>query len=457
MSQQTTAQRWRHEAGACLRLAVPLIVGQLSLIGMEVTDVVMAGHIGGHALAAVGLGVSLVMPMTMLFMGTCMAVSPMVAFFVGGGERERIAPYMVQTLWLALLLGGLWWLSYLAAPWVFALLGVAPELQQLAAAYVYACAWGTVGASLMFVLRFMFEGMGLTRPVMLVGLVGLVTNAAANYVFMYGMLGMPAMGAVGAGWGTAVAFWSMAVAMLWCAYRMPAICQLQWRAANTVPSLRSWWQTLYLGVPVGVAMFFEAGLFGMLGLLMALFGGTAVAAYQVAANFSGLTFMLPLGIALATTARVGQAAGAGSLAEARFRGFVGIVVTMPVMLLPLILMGVFPRWVASFYTADPEILALATGLLQLAVLFQFFDGLQVSAVGALRGYKDTRMPMAITLLAYWGVGLPAGWWLGFVQDGGPRGLWWALIAGLGVAGVLLLWRFHRVTLPAARRAQISLS
>src|SRR5699024_5006666 len=313
---------------------------------------------------------------------------------------------------------------------------------------VKAMAWGAPGACLMFMLRFMFEGMGRTGPVMLIGLLGLLANIPANYVFMYGALGLPALGAVGAGYGTAVALWLMAAGMIACVYGVPQVRALRLFAALGWPQPRAWLSTLRLGLPVGVTIFLEAGLFGVLGLLMALFGGTAVAAYQVAANFSGLTFMLPLGIALATTARVGQAAGARDRAQARFRGFVGIALSLVVMIIPLLLMGVLPHWVAGFYTSDPDILALAAGLLQLAVLFQFFDGLQVSAAGALRGCKDTRVPMSITLLAYWAIGLPLGWWLGFVEQGGPRGLWWALIAGLGVAGVLLIRRFHRVTLPA---------
>lgn len=297
----------------------------------------------------------------------------------------------------------------------------------------------------MFVVRFMFEGMGRARPVMLIGLAGLFINMAANAVFMYGLFGLPALGAVGAGWGTTVTFWLMAAIMLWMACRLPYVRTLHLPAALTRPRPGEWMQTLRLGIPVGVTLFLEAGLFGMLGLLMAMFSTTAVAAYQVAANFCGLTFMLPLGISLATTARVGQSAGAGNLAQARFRGFVGIGLALVVMVLPLFVMAVFPHWIASLYTAEPDIRILAAGLLQLAVLFQLFDGLQASAAGALRGFKDTRVPMLITLLAYWCVGLPVGWWFGFVRDDGPRGLWLALIAGLGVAAVLLTWRFAAVT------------
>src|SRR5699024_1289984 len=201
----------RFEAGACLRLAVPLIIGQIGLVGLEVTDIVMVGHLNGLALAAVGLGASLAVPLMIFFMGVCMAVSPIVAFHVGARETGRIAPYMAQTLWLALLLGVGWWLLYqFVAPWLIGLVEAESAFEQLAVGYIRAMAWGAPGACVMFVLRFMFEGMGRARPVMLVGLAGLVINALANYVFIYGLFGVPAMGAVGAGWGTTVTFWLMA-------------------------------------------------------------------------------------------------------------------------------------------------------------------------------------------------------------------------------------------------------
>ncbi len=437
--------RLRREAGACLRLAGPLILAQLAMVGMEVADVVMAGRLGALALSAVALGASLSMPVLLFFMGVCMAVSPMVAFHVGAGTRHRIAPYMAQSLWLALALGVLWWALYRAAPWMIGVVNVEPELERLAVGYVQAMSWGAPGACLMFVLRFMFEGLGRTRPVMAVGFFGLAVNIAANYVLMYGALGLPALGAIGTGWATTLSLWLMAGAMALCTLWDGPVRRLYIFAALGRPAPSQWWQTLRLGIPVGVTIFLEGGLFGVLGLLMASFGGTAVAAYQIAANFSALAFMLPLGVALATTARVGHAAGAHDVPEARFRGGVGMALALMSIVVPLVVMGVFPQQIAALYTADPRIAALAVGLLQLAVLFQLFDGLQVAAAGALRGLKDTRVPMAITLIAYWAVGLPVGWWFGFVQDGGPRGLWWALIAGLGTAGLLLAWRFHRVT------------
>src|SRR5699024_6293843 len=189
----------RFEIGACLRLALPLIIGQIGLVGLEVTDIVMAGHLHGVALAAVGLGASLAVPLMIFFMGVCMAVSPIVAFYVGARDNARIAPYLVQTLWLALLLGVCWWLLYqFVAPLLLALVAAQSTFETLAVGYIRAMSWGAPGACVMFVVRFMFEGMGRARPVMLVGLAGLLINALANYLFMYGVFGLPAMGAVGA-------------------------------------------------------------------------------------------------------------------------------------------------------------------------------------------------------------------------------------------------------------------
>lgn len=440
---------WRAEARACLGLAAPLILAQMAGVGMGVTDTIMAGRLGPLSLAAVGLGFSLWMPVFLFFMGVCMAVSPMVAHFAGAGARRRIAPYVAQSLWLALALGVVWWALYRAAPWVVGLVNVDPALQRICVGYLQAMAWGAPGACLLFVLRFMFEGMSEARPVMFVGFFGLLVNAVMDYALMYGALGLPELGAVGTGWATASTLWLMAAAMAVCALRVRPVRRLRVFAALGRPAPRAWYETLRIGIPIGVTIFLEAGLFGALGLLMALFGGTAVAAYQVAANFSGLTFMLPLGIALATTARVGRAAGAGDIRTARFRGAVGMSLALAVMVVPVIVMGLFPARVAALYSGDPRVRDLAAGLLRLAVLFQVFDALQAVAAGALRGLKDTRIPMAITLFAYWAVGLPTGFWFGFVEDGGPRGLWWALIAGLGTAGLLLAWRFHRVTRASA--------
>ena len=200
-----------------------------------------------------------------------------------------------------------------------------------------------------------------------------------------------------------------------------------------------------IGVPIGVAIFIEGSLFSVAALLIGSLGTEIVAGHQVAINFAALTFMVPLGISMAMTVRVGFAAGRGDVGAARFAAFVGAGLALTSQSISAAVMLLVPRQVASIYTADPAVVAMAVKLLFLAAFFQISDGVQVSAAGALRGLKDTRVPMVITVVAYWLVGMPVGWYLGFRRGLGAEGMWIGLIAGLTVAALLLAVRFFRLT------------
>ena len=208
---------------------------------------------------------------------------------------------------------------------------------------------------------------------------------------------------------------------------------------------------LRLGVPIALILTAEAGLFALSALLMTQFGDATVAAYQVAINFASLAFMIPLGVAMATTVRVGQAAGAGAGAAVRFRGLAGMGLGLGNAASNAFIMVVFGTTIAGFYTRDSGIAAQAAHFLWLAAVFQFFDGLQVTANGALRGIKDTRVPMLITLMAYWLCGMPVAWWLAFRAGFGPDGLWWGFTVGLGAAALGLSARFLR---SAGKRSEL---
>ncbi|MEO5559626.1 MAG: MATE family efflux transporter, partial [Dokdonella sp.] len=203
-------------------------------------------------------------------------------------------------------------------------------------------------------------------------------------------------------------------------------------------------ELLHIGVPMGVTLLMEAGLFVAVALALGTLGTDVVASHQVAINFASVTFMVPLGLAMATTVRVGHAVGRGDAHGVREAGLVGIGLTLGAQTISAGLMLGLPQQIASLYTDDAGVIALATQLLVLAGLFQFSDGLQVAANGALRGLKDTRMPMLITMFAYWGVGMPVGWWLAFRHGLGARGMWMGLIAGLSVAALLLTRRFWKL-------------
>ncbi|HSW13875.1 MAG TPA: MATE family efflux transporter [Solimonas sp.] len=439
-----TRAAFRAEAAACLRLALPLAAAQVAAVGMGTVDTILAGRYSAQALAAVAVGSNYAVLFFIFFMGVLMACSPIVAQRAGaGGDPVDSGRFAREALLLGLGLGALWWLALTctAAP-AMQQLKLGAETTRMAVDYLHALAWSAFGFSGWFVLRYIAEGMGQPRPILLAGLVGLLVNGLLAWLLMFGHAGLPRLGPAGAGYATSLASLVMAATLAW---------QYRWRrglrplrlfagaAARPGADTR---EVLRLGLPIGLILIAEAGLFVMAAMLMSRFGETVVAAYQVAINFAALLFMIPLGVALAATVRVGTAAGAGmGGAEIRFRGHVGMQLGLLNAASNALIMLLLGRWIVSLYTADAAIATTAVQFLWLAAAFQFFDAVQVTANGALRGIKDTRLPMLITVFAYWGIGFPVCWWLAFRAGLGPAGIWWGLTAGLAVAAAGLAARF----------------
>jgi MATE family multidrug resistance protein len=278
---------------------------------------------------------------------------------------------------------------------------------------------------------------------MMFSLGGLAVLAPLGYVFMFGKLGLPPQGARGCGIATALVLWLEMLGFL-----VYVLCHRNYRGLNLFerfewPHWRRIGALLHIGLPMAVTLLAEAGLFVATALLIGTMGEDVVASHQVAINVASVFFMIPLGLAMAITVRVGNAVGRDDARGVRYAGFCGIGLALVTQLVSATLMLGLPHAIAGLYTGNPRVIALAAQLLVLAGLFQFSDGIQVASNGALRGLKDTRVPMAITLFAYWGVGMPVGWWLAFPHGLGARGMWMGLIAGLSVAAVLLFTRFWR--------------
>ncbi len=433
------------ELSATARLALPLVFAQLSAVGMNVIDTVLAGHLDAVTLGAVAVGTSVWTLTIVAAIGVMMAVPPSVAQLVGGGRREAIAPLFRQTLWLALLLGVV--LGIVVAvlgPLLFGAIGVAEEIVPDARRFLHAIAFGAPGLALFFALRGLCEGLGLTRPSLYFSFLGLVLLGPIGYVLMYGRFGVPPLRALGSGIATACVLWIQALAMLGYVLGRRHFRDLGLLARFDRPDWRAIRGLLRLGVPMGVTVFMEASLFIAVALALATLGTDVIASHQIAVNVASVAFMVPLGIAMATTIRVGHAAGGGDAAGVRRAGLAGFGLVLGTQALSAGVMIGMPGQVALWYTRDPAVIALAAQLLVLAGLFQFSDGIQVAANGALRGLKDTRVPMFLTTLAYWGIGMPVGWWLAFRGGFGARGMWIGLIAGLSVAALLLSLRFWRV-------------
>jgi MATE family multidrug resistance protein len=276
-------------------------------------------------------------------------------------------------------------------------------------------------------------------------LMALVLLGPIAWVLLHGGYGIPAMGAAGIGAATAIVLWLEAIAFALYVVWHPVYANLALTARLERPQWPAIRELLRIGVPMGVTVLMEAGLFIATTLTIGTLGAGTVASHQVALNVASLFFMIPLGIAMATTVRVGNAAGRGDAAAVRLAGDAGIGLTFGTQAVSATIMLALPTTIASLYSSDAAVIALAAELLVLAALFQFPDGIQAVANGALRGLKDTRVPMFITTFAYWGVGMPVGWWLAFPRGMAAQGMWIGLIAGLGVAALLLTLRFRRLS------------
>lgn len=437
--------RFFTEAKVLLLLAIPLMVSQLAQIGISFVDTVMAGRHGEESLAGVAVGSSLWIPAFLALMGVLMATTPMVAQAYGERRPDAIKHTVQQALWLALFLGIGFMLLLRNLGGIFELLEIQPGVLFQSQGYIKAVAWGLPALAAFQVLKSLNEGLHLTRPYMYVSLIALAFNIPLNYVLIYGKLGLPALGGVGCGWATAIVLWLELFMLLGLTLRNPKlrpfILITQWQR----PDLGKLADILKLGVPIGVSFLIESSMFALIALFIAELGATVVAGHQVAMSFASLTFMVPLSLSMAITIRCGYSLGRGRPDRAQFTGWIGIGLTLCAAAISSSAMLFLPEQIASIYTHNPEVKGLAIELLILAALFQFSDSIQVSATGALRGYKDTRVAFLMVLTAYWGVGLPLGYTLGLTDlwggATGPHGFWIGLIAGLTLASILLSWRF----------------
>ena len=436
--------RYARETRATVKLALPLIAGQLSSIGMNAVDVVLAGHYNAHTLASVAVGANVWLLALVCAIGVMMALPPSVAHLDGAGAKHEIGPLFRQALMLAATLGVLLWFGVRHAGPLLRVLGVDAELLPDVQAFLHALSWGAPAVCFYYSLRGLSEGMSWTRPTMFFGFTGLCALAPMGYVLIYGKLGLPALGAQGSGIANAIVLWLQVIAFATYVRLSPRYRELHLFARFERPDLRAIAGLLHIGVPMGVTLLMEAGMFSIAALLISRFGTTAAAAHQIAINFASITFMVPLGLALAITVRVGNAAGRNDPAGVRYAGFGGIALTFVTQALASSLMLGIPLWIARLYTDAPAVMALAAHLLMLAGAFQFADGIQVASNGALRGLKDTRLPMFITVLAYWGIGMPVGYMLAFHAGWRTPGMWAGLSAGLYAAALLLSARFTRL-------------
>lgn len=436
------------EGHSLLALASPIFASLFAQQALAFVDTVMAGRVSAVDLAGVAVGGSLWIPILLFLYGVLLAVTPLVAQLYGAGRTAECGPLARRALLVALPLVFVAILLLRQAGGVFSFMGVEPAIATIATDYLKAMTWGLPAVACFFVLRNLSEGLGLARPSMLIGLASLPVNILANYIFIHGKLGFPAMGGVGCGWGSAVTLWFMCGCMLLTIRRVGVYTATHFFDLAQKRGGEGATQILRLGLPIGASLLVESSIFALIALFLAPLGAVAVAAHQITLNYSSLIFMIPLSLSSAMTIRVGHAVGRGRLDRARLVSHTGLWLTALIALVTAAFTLLFAKQIAGLYTRDPQLIVTVVGLLTLNALYQLPDALQVGAAASLRGYKDTRVPLLLVVIAYWVISLPLGYTLALTNlwgaPMGARGFWISLIIGLSVSALLLGGRLLRV-------------
>ncbi|MFC6687048.1 MATE family efflux transporter [Jhaorihella thermophila] len=435
---------------AVVTLGLPLIGGHLAQLAIGLTDTVMLGWFSVEALAAVTLASSYFFVLFLMGSGFGWAVMPLVAAAEAEGDETSIRRSTRMGLWLSIgyavaVMPALWW----SEP-ILRALGQKPQVAAMAGDYLRIAGWGMFPALLVMVLKSYLAALERTRTVLAIMVIAALVNAAANYALIFGQWGAPRLGLAGAAIASIVTQAVSLIAVV--AYTLRALPQHDLFRRLWRPDGEMLARVFRLGLPIGLTSLSETSLFTASALMMGWLGTIPLAAHGIAVQLASTTFMVHLGLSNVATVRAGNAYGRRDR-EHMARGaavVTGMSLAMAAATITLFL--TIPETLLSlFMDADdpdrPEILAIGVGLLAVAALFQLVDGAQVIALGLLRGVQDTAVPMVIAALAYWAVGIPASYLLGFTFGFDGIGVWLGLVLGLGCAGILLSLRFWRFALP----------
>ncbi|PKG75280.1 MATE family efflux transporter [Shewanella sp. GutCb] len=436
------------QAKRLIQLALPVLIAQVTQTMMGFIDTVMAGRVSAVDMAAVAIGSSLWLPALLFVQGLLMAFTPVFAHHHGANDQKAIQPLAFQAGYIAIIgsVGVMFFLSL--ADNILTLMDLEPRLAQLSVGYLNGFMWGVPAFVLYQVLRGCSEGISYTLPTMVIGFVGLAVNIPANYIFIYGHFGMPAMGGAGCGIATALVFWAMLIAMIIYMQFHAKFKELAPFKSFHRPNVKVMVDMTKHGFPIAMALFFEVSLFAIIALLLAPLGATIVAGHQIALNFSSIVFMLPLSIGIAVSIRVGYYLGQDKPAIAAMITRLGLIISFSLALFTAIITVTFRNEIALLYNDNPDVITLAGSLMFFAAIYQLSDAVQVVTSGALRGYKDTRSAFYITLVSYWAVGMTLGYTLArtdiLVPAMGAQGFWIGLIAGLTTAAILFAMRLRYI-------------
>jgi len=433
-------------AREAMQLAMPIIAGQLGMILMGFFDTVQIGRLGADHIAATGVGSTVYWISTLLGLGTLMAVSPLVSEARGAQKDWRAIGIYKSGLKVALGISVLFLLVVYIVTLFFHHLGQETQVADLAIKYLIVLNLGTPTIMFATLYKQLLDGMGRTSVGMWVNILALLLNVLLNWLLIYGNWGFPAMGISGAAIASVMARTAMLIALYLFVRFDKQIQQLQADYDSAITEQHNDYSAaiLRIGIPYGLQMFFEIAAFGIAQIMAGWLGKTYSAAHQMAINLASITFMITAGLSAAGTIMTGYHFGAKNKPDIRVAAITVVILTFMFELTFAGLFMVFNQPLATLYTDDTTLLAVAPGLIFLAAFFQLSDGLQSVASGLLRGIQDVKIPSVMAFISYWLIMIPACYLLAFTFGYGVKGIWIGFIIGLSFAASVLLLRFHWV-------------
>ena len=444
------AAAWRAEFSETIKLATPLAVTQLGQIAMMTTDLALLGRLGDQVVAAAALAHTVLFAAFTLGMGLASAVAPLASQAFGAREPRLVRRSLRVGLWAALITGAPLTILQFWGEDILLALGQTPQSAELAGRYLMGMAWCLVPAWAFMALRNFMSAVNRPEPALWITLVAIPFNGLLAYALIYGAFGAPRLEILGAGMATTLVNTGMCAAAIWVAYTRHPFKKFRVLGRFWRPDWPLFGQLLVIGLPISGSFLLEYGLFAAAALLMGSIGTSAVAAHQIALQTAAILYMVPFGISMAATVRVGHAVGRRDSNATRRAGFAAMGLAVAFMVVMTLIVALTRHSIPLLFLGEQapaagETVTLAATLLVLGATFFITDGAQTVAAGALRGLNDTRVPLLIAAFSFWVIGFAGSWCLGFTLGLGAIGVWIGLSLGTAVFAALLLWRFHALT------------
>ncbi|MDG2502333.1 MAG: MATE family efflux transporter [Porticoccaceae bacterium] len=432
-----------------LRLAGPLMLGQLAVVGMTVTDIYMAGQVSADTLAALQLGGSIWAMISLLVIGIMIGNSPIIGNFWGAGQPDKVRFQFQQGLWLSLPMSIAVCCAILLGVRLLGSLDISSEVYRIARGYLLPYLITGAMFPAFFAFRSSFEGVGDIRPVMIFNAIAFFLNAILDYILVFGKLGFPAMGGIGAAWATTVVMAFLLVAMAAYGRYASNMKRLQLYQQFAAPSATAIAGILRLGIPIALMIAAEVGFFAIIPMMIAHLGANVLGAHAITNNLDSLAYMIPLGLGQALTIKVSHAMGRGDPLDARQICLTGFKLVFVLALILGSIKILLRHDFAEMFSTEPEVQVIAASLFFFSAALGCFDSMQMATSGALRGYKDARVPLIIQIIAFWVIAFPIAYSLALTdfwgEPTGVYGFWTGLVIAACLASMMMLYRWNIVS------------